>query len=123
MQLDKSKEWTGGVGLVLEWYDEMMPTGHVASPALRMGQKGACMPKVTTAMSHWHCHFLPKWIRVSVALGQGTFNSWGHAFEGTRMLSTSRYVQKKKIPFSCGAHSIKTTWKSRSKDATAYFEF
>lgn len=36
MQLDKSKEWTGGVGMVLEWYYEMMPGGHVASPALRM---------------------------------------------------------------------------------------
>lgn len=36
MRLDKSKEWTGGVGMVLEWYYEMMPSGHVASPALRM---------------------------------------------------------------------------------------
>ena len=71
MQLDKSKEWTGGVGMVLELYDEMMPSGHVASPALRMGRKGACVPTVTTAMTHWHCHFLPKWIKMSGALGQG----------------------------------------------------
>lgn len=36
MQLDKSKEWTGGVEMVLEWYYVMMASGHVASPALRM---------------------------------------------------------------------------------------
>lgn len=45
MKLDKSKEWTGGVGMVLEWYYEMMPSGHVASPALRMElEESLCPP-------------------------------------------------------------------------------
>ncbi len=45
MQLDKSKEWTGGVGMVLEWYYEMMPSGHVASPALRMEREESECPQ------------------------------------------------------------------------------
>lgn len=45
MKLDKSKEWTGGVGMVLEWYYEMMPSGHVASPALRMERGESVCPQ------------------------------------------------------------------------------
>ena len=45
MQLDKSKEWTGGVGMVLEWYYETMPSGHVASPALRMEREESECPQ------------------------------------------------------------------------------
>lgn len=45
MPLDKSKEWTGGVGMVLEWYYEMMPSGHVASPALRMEREESACPQ------------------------------------------------------------------------------
>lgn len=65
MQLDKSKEWTGGVGMVLEWYYEMMPSGHVASLALHMGRKRVYVSTAARAMNHWHCPFLPKWIRMS----------------------------------------------------------
>lgn len=69
MQLDKSKEWTGGVGTVLEWYYEMMPGGHVASPALTT--RSVYAATATTAVTHRHGHFLPKWIRMRGALGQG----------------------------------------------------
>lgn len=75
------KEWTFGVGMVLEWYYETMPSGHVASPALRVERKRIGVPTVTNAMSHQHCHFLPKWIRLSWALGQGkarTLDDWFH---------------------------------------------
>lgn len=37
MQLE-SKDWTGGVGMVMERYNEMLPSGHVVSPACRMEQ-------------------------------------------------------------------------------------
>lgn len=45
MQLDKSIEWTGGVGMVLEWYYEMMPSGHVASPARRLEREESEFPQ------------------------------------------------------------------------------
>lgn len=45
VQLDKSKEWTGGVGMVLEWYNEMITNRHVASPALRMEREESACPQ------------------------------------------------------------------------------
>lgn len=85
MQPDKSKEWTGGVGMVLEWYNEMMPSGHVAPLALRMGRKGAHSDRSHESLA------LPLPAKVNPsewASGQGKrgasddwFHSWGRPFQ------------------------------------------
>lgn len=66
----ESKDWTGGVGMVMERYNEMLPSGHVVSPACRMEQA----PRSPQPPPLWvtgTATFLPEWIRVSGALGQG----------------------------------------------------
>lgn len=61
MQLDKSKEWTGGVGMVLEWYYVMMPSGHVASPALRMEREDSEWPQLWVTDTATSCQSGSEW--------------------------------------------------------------
>lgn len=78
MQLE-SKDWTGGVGMVMERYNEMLPSGHVVSPACRMEQV-LRLPQLWITGT---ATFLPEWIRMSGALGQGrngTLDHWLHGY-------------------------------------------
>lgn len=74
----ESKDWTGGVGMVMERYNEMLPSGHVVSPACRMEQ-ALRSPQSPQLWVTGTATFLPEWIRMSGALGQGrngTLDNW-----------------------------------------------
>lgn len=111
MQLE-SKDWTGGVGMVMEWYNEMLPSGHVVSPACRMEQ-ALQSPQSPQLWVTGTATFLPEWIRMSGALGQGkngTLDNWLHGcgqhFSATQGRSQARMFVKKKKKKKCRIGSL-----------------
>lgn len=97
-QVQSVDRWCGdGAGMVL-WDDAWWPCGIARSS---YGARGVCVPTVTTAMSHWLCHFLPKSISTSEVLGQGIW--WQASWLGTTFRCNMRLPgsgQKRISPFT-----------------------
>ena len=98
-QVQRVDRWCGdGAGMVL-WDDAQWPCGIARSS---YGTRRVWVPTVTTVMSHWHCHFLPKWIRVSGALGQGEARTFEDSFGGCgQPFSVTRGSQLGVTQISC----------------------
>lgn len=112
-QVQRVDRWCGdGDGMVL-WNDAQWPCGIARSSyGTRIGE-----PTVTTAMSHKHCHFLPKSIRMSGALGQDKARTLNDRFHGCMDgLSAQHYdtqIAAKQLWKPCIQNGIESCYNGR----------
>lgn len=99
----------------MERYNEMMPSGHVVSPGCRMEQalQSPHWPQLWVTVT---ATFLPKWIRMSGAPGQGSNGTLDNWFHGCRRhCSATQGIQPGAKPFSYPRYLISLGKTKRSR--------